>query len=93
MNMDTDTAYLSIKGRYIIFSWQNRTIRFMGPYSLQHIERIKEWDKGYLVVDVKYEHSAQDVEDYIDLVPILERLYINADEFLTPIKKVEVRYA
>jgi len=32
-------------------------------------------------------------EDYIDLVPILERLYINAPEFLKPIKKVEVRYA
>lgn len=91
--MNTDTAFLSCKGRYIIFSWQNRTIRFRGPYSLERIERVKEWDDGYLVVDAKYQHSAEEVEDYIDLVPVLERLYINAKEFLSPIKKVEVRYA
>ncbi len=91
--MSTDTAFLSSKGRYIIFSWKNRTIRFRGPYSLERIERVKEWDDGYLVVDAKYQHSAEEVEDYIDLVPVLERLYINAKEFLSPIKKVEVRYA
>ena len=91
--MSTDTAFLSSKGRYIIFSWKNRPIRFRGPYSLERIERVKEWDDGYLVVDAKYQHSAEEVEDYIDLVPVLERLYINAKEFLSPIKKVEVRYA
>lgn len=91
--MSTDTAFLSSKGRYIIFSWKNRTIRFRAPYSLERIERVKEWDEGYLVVDAKYQHSAEEVEDYIDLVPVLERLYINAKEFLSPIKKVEVRYA
>ena len=91
--MSTDTAFLSSKGRYIIFSWQYRTRRFRGPYSLERIERVKEWDDGYLVVDAKYQHSAEEVEDYIDLVPVLERLYINAKKFLSPIKKVEVRYA
>ena len=91
--MSTDTAFLSSKGRYIIFSWKNRTICFRGPYSLERIERVKEWDEGYLVVDAKYQHSAEEVEDYIDLVPVLERLYINAKEFLSPIKKLEVRYA
>ena len=30
-------------------------------------------------------------EDYIDLLPILENLYIDADEFLNPIKEVEIR--
>ena len=60
---------------------------------MERIERVKEWDEGYLVVDAKYQHSAEEVEDYIDLVPVLERLYINAKEFLSPIKKVEVRYA
>lgn len=91
--MSTSTAYLSNKGRYIVFSWRNRTIRFKGPYSLQRIERVKEWDKGYLVVDARYDYSAQEVEDYIDLIPVLEKLYIDPDEFLTPIKNVEVRYA
>jgi hypothetical protein len=65
----------------------------MGPYSLVRIERIKEWDNGYLVVDVKYNNQPEDVEDYIDLVPILERLYINPEEFLSSIQNVEIRYA
>ena len=88
-----NTAYLSNKGRYIIFLWQNRTIRFMDPYNLQRFEKIKEWDKGYLVVEVKYKDFDKGTEDYIDLIPILERLYINPEEFLKPIQNVEVRYA
>ena len=31
-------------------------------------------------------------EDYIDLVPILENLYMDPDEFLKPIKGVEIQY-
>lgn len=88
-----DTAYLSSKGRYVIFTFQNRVIRFMGPYNLVRIERIKEWDDGYLVVDVRYDNQPEDVEDYIDLIPILERLYIKPDVFLGQIQNVEVRYA
>ncbi len=65
----------------------------MGPRSLQYIDKIKEWDNGYLVVDAKYDHSTELVEDYIDLIPILENLYINPKVFLTSIKNVEVRYA
>ena len=87
-----NTAYLSNKGRYIVFLWQNRTIRFMGPYNLLRFEKIKEWDKGYLVVEVKYKDFDEGIEDYIDLIPILERLYINPEEFLKPIQNVEVRY-
>ena len=88
-----NTAYLSNKGRYIVFLWQNRTIRFMGPYNLLRFEKIKEWDKGYLVVEVKYKDFDEGIEDYIDLIPILERLYINPEEFLKPIQNVDVRYA
>ncbi len=88
-----DTAYLSSKGRYIIFTSQGRVIKFMGPYNLERIERVKEWDNGYLVVDVKYYNHPEDIEDYIDLVPILERLYINPEEFISRIQNVEVRYA
>ena len=45
----------------------------------------KEWDKGYLVVIAKYK--------YIDLVPILQNLYYDVDEFLTPVKEVQIDYA
>ncbi len=88
-----NTAYLSSKDGYISFSYNSRVIRFMGPINLQRIERVKEWDKGYIVVDAKYKNYQENIEDYIDLVPILERLYINAEEFLKPIQNVEVRYA
>ena len=87
-----ETAYLSSKGRYVVFSYRDRVIRFMGPYSLVRIEKVKVWDKGYIVVDVRYSHQTELVEDYIDLVPILERLYINPKEFLSPIRNVEIRY-
>ena len=87
------TAYLSSKGRYISFTYGNRVIRFMGPANLQRIKRIKEWDNGYIVVDAKYAGFQEDIEDYIDLIPILEKLYINADKFLETIQNVEVRYA
>ena len=87
----TDTAYLSSQGDYISFSHQGR-VRFKGPYSLKRIERVKEWDHGYLVVDAQYADNKEPTEDYIDLIPILERLYIDDSEFLKPIRKVEVRY-
>ena len=86
-------AYLSSQNDYIIFNYKGKTVRCKGPYSLQKIVKVKEWDEGYIVVDVKYANKKELTEDYIDLVPILERLYINAPEFLKPIKKVEVRYA
>jgi PHD/YefM family antitoxin component YafN of YafNO toxin-antitoxin module len=87
-----ETAYLSSKGRYVVFSYRDRVIRFMGPYSLIRIEKVKVWDKGYIVVDVRYSTEPELVEDYIDFVPILERLYIDPGEFLSPIRNVEIRY-
>ena len=41
----------------------------------------------------KYSHNSQDEEEYIDLVPILEKLYFDVDEFLKPIKEVRIEYA
>lgn len=53
---------------------------------------MKEWNHGYLVVMAKYSHSQNDEEEYIDLIPILEDLYMDAEEFLTPIQKVRIQY-
>lgn len=33
-----------------------------------------------------------EIEDYIDLIPILQNLYIDYQSFLNPIKTVEIRY-
>ena len=88
-----DTAILSSEGEYTSFSFGGRNIRFMtSPYLEKYVE-VKEWDNsiGYAVVTARYKHG--DVEDYIDLLPTLENLNIDPDEFLKPIKKVRVCYA
>lgn len=76
-----------------IVQTNSHMIRFKAPYSLEYYTSVKEWDYGYLVVMAKYSHNSQDEEEYIDLVPILEKLYFDVDEFLKPIKEVRVEYA
>lgn len=51
------------------------------------------WEDGYLVVKAKYRHNAEPEEEYIDLKPILDGLYIDYDSFLKPIKSVRITYA
>ncbi|MGN0355168.1 MAG: hypothetical protein ACI4EI_08855 [Muricoprocola sp.] len=86
-----NVAYITNKKDYISFSYNNKIIRFKGPYSLIRIEKVKEWDNGYIVVDARYSYSEKLIEDYIDLIPILKRLYIDEAGFLNKIEKVEVR--
>ena len=89
--MDTQyTAYISNKKDIISVLFKNTLIRFRGPYSLVKINRVKEWDNGYIVLDVNYSYCDESVEDYIDLQPILCDLYIDDVEFLKPIKQMEV---
>ena len=59
---------------------------------LEKYTKVKEWDNGYLVVMAKYEELPE-VEEYIDLIPILEMLYYDVDDFLKPIKEVRIEYA
>ena len=87
-----EEAYLSNDKDYTIFRYLDYVIRFQSPYSLEKYIGIKEWDKGYLVVLAKYAHNDKPEEEYIDLMPILERLYFDADEFVDKIKKVSVKY-
>jgi hypothetical protein len=55
--------------------------------------QVKEWDKGYLVVMCRTKTEPEkEQEDYIDLIPILDNLYINSVQFLEPIKEVEISY-
>ena len=75
---------------FSVFSYENRQIRFKAPYSLERYTSVKDWDNGYLVVMAKYRHDPQPEEEYIDLLPILSGLFINAQEFLKPIKGVAI---
>ncbi|MBT1162612.1 hypothetical protein [Bifidobacterium sp. SO1] len=88
-----DTAYLSAENGFTVFEYGKARIRFRAPYSLERYTKVKQWDNGYLVVDAKYRHNDSSEEEYIDLAPVLNDLYINADRFLRPIKKVEVSHA
>lgn len=90
--MDNDKAYLSNEKNMIKFQYGGRIIRFRAPYSLEYFTSIKEWDNGYLVVMAKYQHNQEPEEEYIDLVPILKNLYIDALHFLKPIKEVRLSY-
>ena len=83
-----NTAYLGKNGNYTVFSFGDMVIRFLAPYSLEKYTEIKEWDNGYLVVSAKYSHNAEPEEEYIDLNPILKDLFLDAGNFLKPIKEV-----
>lgn len=88
-----DYAVLSNQSGFTVFRYKDYVIRFKAPYSLEEYTAVKEWDGGYLVVMAKYSHNSESEEEYIDLVPILENLYILPEEFLKPIKEVRVENA
>ena len=89
---ENHVATLSSEPNYTIFKFGNHTIRFRAPYSLERYTSVKEWDHGYMVVTAKYKHNVNEEEEYIDLVPVLEGLYFDAEQFLLPIQKVSVTY-
>ncbi len=87
------TAFLSSEGEYSTFTFQDRKISFYTGKNLLRYSGVKEWDEGYLVVMcANKDDPYQEKEDYIDLLPILENLYIDPDSFLKDIREVEIKY-
>ena len=84
-------AYLSNDKRFTSFKYAGHNIRFRTSERLEYYTEVKEWDHGYIVVMAKYEGKAMPEEEYIDLIPILENLYFDVDEFLDPIKEVRIK--
>lgn len=87
--MENDMARLSVDGKYSVFSFRDKCIRFRTSTKLKKYIRVKEWDDGYLVVDVDYS-TLGPTEEYVDLKSILNDLYIDPAPFLKPIKGVQV---
>lgn len=87
-----DYAILTSEGEYTIFEFNNDRIKFVTSDRLKRYTKIMEWDHGYIVVNAEYK-GVGEVEEYIDLVPILENLYYDVDKFLEPIKEVRIEYA
>ena len=86
-------ATLSSADGFTAFSYGGYHIRFRAPYSLERYVDVVNWDNGYLVVLAKYSHNDMPEEEYIDLKPILDDLYIDSAAFLKPIKSVRIAYA
>lgn len=86
-------AILSNAEGFTAFSFGGYHIRFKAPYSLERYVDVITWNDGYLVVLAKYSHDTEPEEEYIDLKPILDSLYIDSDSFLKPIKNVRIAYA
>ena len=82
----TNEAILSSNGNYTLFSFNGYVIRFRTSSKLERYTKILEWENGYIAVTAKYKGLPEE-EEYIDLVPILENLYIDPDEFLKQIEK------
>jgi hypothetical protein len=85
-------AILRNSGEFTIFEFNGQVIRFVTSARLERYTKVLEWDHGYLVVMAKYK-NLDEVEEYIDLLPILQNLYYDIDAFLNPIKEVRVEYA
>ena len=93
MCLAANQATFGLEPGFTVFEHDGRRIRFRCPYSLERILDIKEWDNGYLVVDAKYKHHDAPEEEYIDLVPVLQNLYIDVGQFLAGIEEVKVAHA
>lgn len=90
MEKSDSIAALGFKDGFSVFSFAGHVIRFKAPYSLEKYTHIVNWDNGYLVVMAKYSHNKDEEEEYIDLIPILDDLYFDAEEFLRPIEGVVI---
>jgi hypothetical protein len=82
-------AILRNKEEFTIFEFNGQAIRFATSPRLEKYTKVIEWDHGYLVVMAKYK-NLDEVEEYIDLLPILQNLYYDVDDFLDQIKEVRI---
>ena len=87
-----DTAVLSSFDKYTTFSFGGKTLTFRTCNGLERYSKVLKWDNGYIEVLAKYKQFNNEIEEYIDLEPVLDGLYMNKEEFLKPIKNVRIEY-
>ena len=88
-----DTAILSSFDKYTTFSFNGKKLTFRTCNNLERYTKIILWDNGYIEVMAKYKHKKDEIEEYIDLIPVLKGLYMDPEKFLNPIKEVKIEYA
>lgn len=88
-----DTAVLSSYDKYTTFSFAGKTLTFRTCDGLERYTKVLTWDNGYIEVLAKYRQRDEVIEEYIDLDPVLDGLFMNKAAFLNPIKNVRIEYA
>lgn len=83
---------LSSFDKYTTFSYGGTTLTFRTCNGLERYTRINLWDNGYIEVMAKYSHQPEEIEEYIDLNPVLDSLYMDKEAFLKPIREVKIEY-
>ena len=86
----SDEAILSNDTQFTSFQYNDTVIRFKTSPKLEKYTKIIEWDEGYIIVMAIY--SGVEMEEYIDLIPILQNLCIDPHRFLKNIRKVRISY-
>lgn len=81
-------ARLSSCDEMSCFSFGGRNIRFRTSPRLTRYKKVLSWERGFIEVLAQYGDKVE--EEYIDLVSILENLYIDPESYLSSLKKVEV---
>ena len=87
-----DTAILSSFDKYTTFSFGGKTLTFRTCNGLERYIKVLTWDDGYLEVLAKYKQRDHEIEEYIDLEPVLNQLHMDNESFLKPIKNVRIEY-
>ena len=72
---NTNTAILSSFDKYTTFSYAGKTLTFRTCDGLEKYTKIQKWDNGYIEVLAKYKDMDHEIEEYIDLEPVLDGLY------------------
>ena len=88
-----NVAVLSSFDKYTTFSFGGVTLTFRTCNNLDRYTKVNLWDNGYIEVMAKYRNRPEEIEEYIDLEPVLKGLYMDKDSFLGPIKGVRIEYA
>lgn len=87
-----DVAILSSFDKYTTFSFCGKKLTFRTCNGLERYTKVLLWDNGYIEVMAKYKQEKDEIEEYIDLAPVLDGLYMDKEKFLSPIKEVRIEY-
>ena len=89
---DPDFAILNSYEKYTAFSFSGTMLIVRTYDNLEKYTKVLRWDNGYIEMMAKYSNREEEVEEYIDLVSVLEEQHTDAEVFLRQIKGVMIEY-